>query len=170
MRKQSVAGLLFSSKAGKGGYNGGSFEMYALDTISFPGFCGSYEKIQGWFQSHSIFTNLWPEIRDLQLPKSERLLHHQLYLLVGCKCAYNDNCTQARLLRFDSLFFADVYFATCLVTVCIAPIVFVAQVVPLPSSIVHPSSRSIMSSYSKWSRILSPDTVEQLLNRRYNQQ
>ena len=64
MRKQSVAGLLFSSKAGKGGYSGDSSEMYALDTISFPGFCGSYEKIQGWFQSHSIFTNLWPEIRD----------------------------------------------------------------------------------------------------------
>ena len=28
--------------------------MYALDTISFPGFCGSYEEIHGWSQSHYI--------------------------------------------------------------------------------------------------------------------
>ena len=28
--------------------------MYALDTISFPGFCGSYEEIHGWSQSHYV--------------------------------------------------------------------------------------------------------------------
>ncbi len=28
--------------------------MYALDTISFPGFCGSYKEIQGWSQSHYV--------------------------------------------------------------------------------------------------------------------
>ncbi len=28
--------------------------MYALDTISFPGFCGSYEEIHGLFQSHYV--------------------------------------------------------------------------------------------------------------------
>ena len=28
--------------------------MYALDTINFPGFCGSYEEIHGWSQSHYV--------------------------------------------------------------------------------------------------------------------
>ncbi len=28
--------------------------MYALDTISFPDFCGSYEEIHGWSQSHYV--------------------------------------------------------------------------------------------------------------------
>ena len=28
--------------------------MYALDTISFPGFCGSYEEIHGWSQSYYV--------------------------------------------------------------------------------------------------------------------
>ncbi len=28
--------------------------MYALDTISFPGLCGSYEEIHGWSQSHYV--------------------------------------------------------------------------------------------------------------------
>ncbi len=32
----------------------GSAETYALDTISFPGFCVSYEEIQGWSQSHYV--------------------------------------------------------------------------------------------------------------------
>ena len=26
--------------------------MYALDSISFPGFCGSYEEIHGWSKHH----------------------------------------------------------------------------------------------------------------------
>ncbi len=29
--------------------------MYALDRISFPGFCGSYEEIHGWSQSHYLY-------------------------------------------------------------------------------------------------------------------
>ena len=54
--------------------------MYALDTISFPGFCGSYEEIHGWSQSHYVDFIVKQSRESLPFPIPLYSIYGQIYL------------------------------------------------------------------------------------------
>ena len=82
--------------------------MYALDTISFPGFCGSYEEIHGWSQSHyvdfivkhhvnhfrfqSLFYSIYDESQSAEMLNEPTIMlkkeTNSLALMAGCHTGF----------------------------------------------------------------------------------
>ena len=90
--------------------------MYALDTISFPGFCGSYEEINGWSQSHyvdfivkhhvnhfrfqSLFYSIYGAMQNtIIMPRG--VAAREIYTVKLTVCVYYSSYTTAQRLQCD---------------------------------------------------------------------